>query len=57
MATTKEDRSYKSLQNHEVTDSINKLIFNEFGSDTINVHAGDIWSDSIPYDDPSQAVT
>ncbi len=57
MATTKEDRSYKSLQNHEVTDSINKLIFNEFGADTINSYIGDIWSDTIPTNDPSQAVT
>jgi len=57
MSTTKEDRSFKTLINRETTDSVNKFFFNELGADTINVHADDIWSESIPFNDPAQAVT
>lgn len=57
MSTTKEDRSFKTLISRATTDSTNKFFFNEFGEDTINVHADDIWSNTIPFDDPSQAVT
>ena len=56
MSTTKEDRSFKTLINRETTDSVNKFFFNEFGADTINVHANDIWSETIPLDDPATAI-
>lgn len=57
MATNKTDRSFKTLISRETTDSDNKLYFNELGADTINVHANDIWADSIPYNDPAQAIS
>jgi len=56
MATNKEDRSFKTLINRETTDSDNKFYFNEFGADTINVHSDDIWSDTIPYNDPPLGI-
>jgi len=56
MPWNKEDRSFKTLINRETTDSSNKNFFNEFGADTINVHADDIWADTIPDNDPALAV-
>jgi hypothetical protein len=56
MAWNKEDRSFKTLINKETTDSGNKFFFNEFGADTINVHAQDIWAEEIPFNDPAQTV-
>ena len=57
MSITKEDRSFKTLINRETTDSVGKEFFNELGADTINVHANDTWATSIPFNDPTQAVT
>ena len=57
MPWNKEDRSFKTLINRETTDSSNKNFFNELGADTINIHADDVWAESIPYNNPSSAVT
>ena len=56
MTWTKEDRSFKTLISKETTDSANKFFFNELGARTLNVHASEIWSDDIPFNDPAQAV-
>ena len=39
----------------EATDSTNKAWYNEFSDNTINVHIGEVWADSIN-SNPSQAV-
>jgi len=57
MPWNKEDRSFKTLINRETTDSDNKNFFNEFGADTVNVHADDVWADTIPFNDPATAVS
>lgn len=57
MATNKEDRSFKTLINRETTDSNNKFYFNEYGADTINIHADDVWAETIPYDDPTLGIS
>jgi len=57
MTWTKEDRSFKTLLGRETTDSAGKKFYNEFGANTINVHADNVWSETIPTNNPSGAVT
>jgi len=54
---TKEDRSFKTLINRRTTDSTNKYYFNEFGDYTINIHGDEIWIQTIPENDPAEAVS
>ena len=57
---SKEDRSYKSLLSRETTDSVGKAFYNELPvlsiASAINIHASNVWSDTIAFNNPSQAI-
>jgi hypothetical protein len=55
MATNKTDRTFKQLQDREVTDE-NKLVFEEQPADTLTVANQFIWAETIDSDPPT-AVT
>lgn len=55
MAINHVDLAFKILLNRRVTDSDGKYYFNEFGDETLNIHAKEIWADDID-PDPSVAI-
>ncbi len=55
MAVNDTDRALKGLLGLEATDS-NKRLIEEFGAETINISAGEVWGSTID-SDPAQAVT
>jgi hypothetical protein len=55
MALDKEDKNFKALINKEFT-SPSRKFYQEIGTDTINMHAREVWTQTVD-SDPSQAVT
>lgn len=56
MSWNQTDTSFKILNNKRATDS-GKLILNEKGDFTLNVHASEIWLDAIPGTPPSATTS
>lgn len=55
MSYNKEDKSFKTLLNKRATDS-GKAFYEEFGDNTLDIHANEVKAEVIADNDPAQAV-